>query len=277
LKFKDGIVEKQRIEYVRGVDLKEYLTKNIEAISTELKDFDLGNNLNYVCQKFFEIYYAQEILVKLARPADDKKLKKYPKKLVKDKKDKDIFEEEKFYLLNIKRAQSSIYFYLALIVGGIVLFYLLPIWPLELKLFLWWVSYILLIIIFSVLSVRFIFYCLIYQIGYIFWIFPDLLNEKYGVFESFYRLYSIEKAETTLAKILFRVSITSFIIYIAFYIYSNPDAIDQLIDHTKEAYKDIFESVNEKIINHHNGTQISVTNKHDEYMRKIIDEGIKDD
>ena len=85
------------------------------------------------------------VLIKVDRFEEDAK-KKFPKKLKPlPPQGMDIFEEKKLYITYVERpVQKSSYVYLSLIVISIVAFCCIAIWPLWLKLFVWWTLFILL-------------------------------------------------------------------------------------------------------------------------------------
>ena len=115
------------------------------------------------------------ILLKLRKGSED--TRKHPKKLY-DDRNNEKWEDEKFYCINVKRSEKQTYFWLIVAVSVVLLVCLFPIWPLELKLFIWWISLILLIFLTGIIVVRLVVYLLCYSFGYDIWIFPDLLNEK---------------------------------------------------------------------------------------------------
>lgn len=91
-------------------------------------------------------YFARRMLVKVDKFEEDKKLK-YPKRLNGDKS-LEVFEENKYYIVAIQRPQnkkSIVYLTIAIIV--VLMVCLFPIWPLWLKLSIWWVLFIFLLAI----------------------------------------------------------------------------------------------------------------------------------
>jgi translocation protein SEC62 len=55
---------------------------------------------------------------------------------------------------------------------------LFPIWPYELKYYVWYASLILLIFSVGLLVVRLALYSILSLFGYSFWLFPNLLSES---------------------------------------------------------------------------------------------------
>jgi translocation protein SEC62 len=87
----------------------------------------------------------RRILLKADKFDEDVK-KAYPKK-VKPMQIHEIqgFDEKKLYVVFIERpVLKSTYFYLSLVIFVILAACLFPVWPLWLKLFVWWALFILL-------------------------------------------------------------------------------------------------------------------------------------
>ncbi len=111
-----------------------------------------------------------------------------------------------------------------------------------------------------------------YIFGYDIWIFPNLFDDKLGVKDSFFPIFSCDKREETITTIIIRLSITVFVIYIGWNIYNYPELLDNAKDHAYEVYNDIFEWGNEKIINYHNGTSVSIVDKNNYYRNLVNDD-----
>lgn len=205
LKVKEASYFKKRHQYVTGIDFYNFVKENSEFVASELNKIvnsKLDPKSEDLHHKVFRILHDRHILVRAVKEADDKK--KYPKKLLaweedsddenscascdegdkkKGKKDDYKIDFKKldstgFYIIYMEQSQSSLYFYLILIIVGILAFCLLPVWPLELKIFIWWVSYILLIFMIGLIFIRWILYGFFLIFGKEFWLFPDLFNDN---------------------------------------------------------------------------------------------------
>ena len=146
------------------------------------------------------------------------------------------FDPTFFYILNINRGKSKIYFYLFLIIIGILLYALLPVWPYKMKVAVWWISYVLPILIISIYVLKLVVYVFFYTFRYDVWIFPDMDDPKLGFFESFKRVISAEKRKDIWYFIFLRIILAAITGYIAFYVYKNPG----LIDDAKKLVVDIW-------------------------------------
>jgi len=204
LKVKETNYRNKRHQYITGFDFDNFIKENSEYAATELNkilDVKLDSKSENLSQLIFKILKDRNIILRASQVLDDKK--KYPKKLVKfeevpvsDQESCDEEEDEKpkekknkkvnfnkldvngYYILFLETSKSSLYFYLGLIIFGILAFCLLPVWPLEFKIFIWWVSYILLIIMLGLIIIRLILYGFFLIFGKEVWLFPELFNDN---------------------------------------------------------------------------------------------------
>lgn len=208
LKVKEATYFKKRHTYVTGSDFENFIKENVEYICSEINkimpDLNLDAKSEKIEQKIFTVFHDKHMFFKAAKEEDDRK--KYPKKLLvweEDPEDNDcgsccdddkgksnhkkndsaknnfhLLDSAGYYIVYYQVSHSSLYFYLVLLIVGILAFCLLPVWPLELKIFIWWVSYILLIFMVSLIIIRLIIYSFFLIFGKEFWLFPDLFNDN---------------------------------------------------------------------------------------------------
>ena len=160
-----------RKEYIKEKDFSQFVEKEKEFIINELntavrpKLTSETKNLSHnIIKTFVEAGFFLH-----AVPHDYDRKPKYPKKLniVKGSccEESEGTEEEEvnqnkssntksrnFYVLNFKRPEKKSYFWLTTIIIIVLAFCMMPIWPLELKLAIWWISWIILIAIVSNLN-----------------------------------------------------------------------------------------------------------------------------
>jgi hypothetical protein len=132
----------QRIQYIKGKDLKQFFIDNFESIKKEileLMNVDIGQEANQdSLQKFYQLNQQNNILHYLQKIPGDKA--KYPKRLLPLQKGDDTkfefeFTDTGFYLLHIKIEKSNKpLIYLVLLIILILFIVLFPIWPLNVKL-----------------------------------------------------------------------------------------------------------------------------------------------
>jgi translocation protein SEC62 len=111
------------------------------------------------------------------------------------------------------------------------------------------------------MAIRLVIYALLYTVGIDFWLFPNLHDEKLGIVDSFKPVYSFEKRNETFFTLFIRVIIASCLLYLAYYVYQNPESIQDFFDHVVEVYVDVFDWGKEKIVNYGNSTAINLKTK----------------
>jgi translocation protein SEC62 len=265
-----------RANYVRGDDLLkslkdngEYLVKEINKICNTQIDSKNENALQLIYMQFND----RKMLVKALRTKNEATKLKYPKRLMpyeensvkccddsdgdhnhkngSNMKDLDMakFDEKMFYVVYLEEDKKVTYFWLIVAIVAVLGFCLFPVWPIEVKIGIWWISYILLWFMLSLMMIRLIIFGLIYPTGQDFWLFPNLFDDKLGIIDSFKPLYSTCKRDETLMTRLFKIAIVLFILYCCYFIYENPNSPEDLLEHIKEIYVDVFDYGKDKIIN----------------------------
>ena len=291
LEIKDCIFIKSRAEYVRGKLLEEKLKENLEEVCKQVNNI-MKTKISHekpdeAIQEIYKQFKSVNLISKACREDGDKKknVKKllpyeqlaiinkcncgkdhdelekvdHPKKL--DINQLMSFDPTFFYILNINRGKSKIYFYLFLIIIGILLYALLPVWPYKMKVAVWWISYFLLILIISIYVIRLVVYVFCYTFGYDVWIFPDMDDPKLGFFESFKRVITAEKRKDKWYFIVLRIILAAITGYIGFCIYKNPRLIDDAQKLVVDAIRDLYHYGEDKFVNN-NSTAVSLKNKH---------------
>lgn len=158
---KEAVIGTKRMEYIKEKDFFEYVDKYQDEV------FKLCENVsNYVIQKnsdlgksLIDIFKTERLIFEAKPSVHDRKLK-YPKRLfpldgsIKADSDEDVGDiknttTKKFYIIAKKRTEKKYSIWLWVLILGVLAFCLFPVWPLEVKLGIWWVSWILLILMVS--------------------------------------------------------------------------------------------------------------------------------
>jgi translocation protein SEC62 len=267
---RNASVGRIRADYYKASDLETCFVDNMDFISDEINKILKVNvkkeKKEDTLDAIYHVFHSHGIFAKAIKIDGDKA--KYPKRLfsaehnlgntempAKDVKIESFerFENNKniFYLVNIERGSGKLYFYLAVVVIGVLCYCLFPVWPFEVKMAVWWVSYILLIVLLAINVVRYTLFLSLYIFGLDFWIFPNLYDDKAGILDSFKPFYTYSKREETWMTILVRLSIAIAFLYASVTIYINPEMIDDIYNHVFEAGTDFFDWGKNHVINYH--------------------------
>lgn len=152
-----------RKEYIKEKDFSIFVEKEKEYVINELNQAvrpKLSLETKNISHSIIKTLVEAGFLLH-AVPHDYDRKPKYPKKLniVKGNccEESECSEEEgekqsttptkprNFYVLNFKRPEKKSYFWLTTIIVIVLGFCMMPIWPIEVKLAIWWVSWIILI------------------------------------------------------------------------------------------------------------------------------------
>lgn len=191
-----------RADYIRAKDFEKVIKEKAALVC---------ENVNRICemhiapedeeyvQWIFEEFHQRGMFYKAKKYPDDIK-KKFVKRLVPQeqevqeddccggghghghgqKEDFTIFDPNAIYVLNLydPGAKKRTYFWLISAIVIVLLGCLFPVWPLELKLGVWWVSYILLMIMVFLIIVRLQIYLIFYIFGVDLWVFPNMFDDR---------------------------------------------------------------------------------------------------
>jgi translocation protein SEC62 len=202
LEVRDAAYERGRSEYCRGKDFLKVVTDNIEYVCQEIERIT-GSKINPKSSSAFQLIYEEfnsREMLKKAQKHEDDTTKKWPKRLLPyseggccpghDTKnthhqqnkttpeDMVLFDESLCYLIDVERSKKASYLWLAVLIIVVLAFCMFPVWPLELKIGVWWVSYILLLIMIGLIVLRLAIFLFFYIFGTDIWLFPNLFDEK---------------------------------------------------------------------------------------------------
>ena len=290
LEIKECVYNKSRSEFVKGKLFEDKIKENLEEVCKQvnkiMKTEISPTKPDKAIQEIYKLFKSVNLISKACREDGDKK--KNVKRLLpyeqlallfkcncgKDhdelenpdhQKKLDVdklfsFEPSFFYVLNVNRGKSKIYFYLILIIIAILMYALMPVWPYQLRVALYWISYVLLCIMIGIYVVKVIVYVFFYTFGYDVLIFPDMDDPKLGFIDSFKRVISVEKRKDKWYFLVLRLILAIITGYIAFCVYRNPKLIDQTQKIIVDAIRDVYHYGEDRFVNN-NSTAISLKNK----------------
>mmetsp|Transcript_3558 Transcript_3558/g.8368 ORF Transcript_3558/g.8368 Transcript_3558/m.8368 type:complete len:356 (+) Transcript_3558:123-1190(+) len=211
-------VGRKKVDYFRGRDFKKFLMSSEELLkkkcSAALKatlegkppanDKDVERLGAELIQKNFcyKAMYKPINPTAKSESGSDKKSKKWPDRL--GRTPNQSFDCEGFYVITYEGGSGLQHFLLALIIVGVLLVCMFPVWPMWAKIGIWYLSVIFLSLYFGLLILRMIIYTAFWIVGFDFWIFPNLNDEYCGFLDSFQPFYSWEKRKDDLLMLFVR-------------------------------------------------------------------------
>jgi translocation protein SEC62 len=198
-------VGRKKVDYFRGKDFKKFmleseamLKKKCSKALEEVLDGKMpetDKDLELLGNELIQRNFCYKALYKPLNPkADDgseKKPKKWPDRL--GRAPNQSFDCEGFYVITYEGGSGLQHFMLALIIAGVLLACMFPVWPMWAKVGVWYLSVIFLTVYFGLLILRMIVYTMFWIVGFDFWIFPNINDEYCGFLDSFKPVYSWEK------------------------------------------------------------------------------------
>jgi translocation protein SEC62 len=127
--------------------------------------------------------------------------------------------------------------------GGIVTAFLLitcfPIWPQIMKVILWYISCTLLVLIFSLVLIRWFLFLFVWIFGFEFWILPNLFDEERSVMDSFKPAMSFEK--TGPGQLWWRMAVLIGFVGSFYWAYTQPTEFDEFLKSNKQFVDDLYD------------------------------------
>eukprot|EP00919_Chromeraceae_sp_WS-2016_P081726 GHVR01193052.1.p1 GENE.GHVR01193052.1~~GHVR01193052.1.p1 ORF type:complete len:405 (+),score=80.60 GHVR01193052.1:1360-2574(+) len=202
LKTKSAIeVGKRAVTYFRGPDLCELVNTHADTIRKKfpntVKDLDLS--LPSDVDKLGCLLITKKFIIKaMYKPLDDstaddksQRRPKWPKRLIACPTQR--FEPHQFYIVSYDEGDKTMSrVLLGGIIGGVLVCVMFPAWPFWAKVWVWYLSVIVLSLFMYVCVLRLFVFVLLWFCGMDFWIFPNMFDEYLGFIDSFRPLYAYE-------------------------------------------------------------------------------------
>lgn len=211
-------VGRKKVDYFRGKDFKKFVLENESILkkkcmaalnsAVEGKTPENDKDVEKIGLELIQRNFCYKAMYKPINPTSkadngsDKKPKKWPDRL--QRTPNQSFDCEGFYVITYEGNSGMQHFLLALIIAGVLLACMFPVWPMWAKVGIWYLSVIFLSFYFGVLILRMLIYTLFWVIGFDFWIFPNLNDEYCGFLDSFQPFYSWEKRKDDALMLLVR-------------------------------------------------------------------------
>ncbi len=139
---------------------------------------------------------------------------------------------------------------LFLLIGFIIAiaFMLFNLWPMWLKIGIWYVSFYLLIFLMGFILLRLIVWLFLFHFGVDFWILPNFFIDSNDLMDSFRPLLSFERRQDDMKMILMRVGSAIALIFFVIQLAKEPDNLDSLRSFADDSMTDLFNWGNDKFV-----------------------------
>jgi len=152
-----------------------------------------------------------------------------------------LFEEKAFYTWGFPLPSKSHTILLIVVVSIVLGLVLFPVWPLQVKIGMWYVSVILILLIIGLIIVRYLAYILMWILGCEFWLFPNLFDDEKGVVDSFIPAITFQTREgDSFATKFARIACLGLLIYVGYSIIKEPKMISSFSDASYKGVADLL-------------------------------------
>ena len=125
-----------------------------------------------------------------------------------------------------------------LLIAGFTCCVCFPIWPNFLKVFTWYMSVTLLLLIFAIITVRGSLFLFIWIIGFDFWLWPNLFDEELNFFDSWKPLYSFQR--TKAGQLPYRIGVAVAFFSFCWWAVTQPSEFDGFVTAQGDFIKDLY-------------------------------------
>jgi len=239
LKIKEAICFDKRVSYFRNDDFIKMIQDHHVEIPKIMKSWTFEKSLSEESEakKFISDLLENKIIWKLERGQEEPKYK-WPKKLM-ISKDQAHQNDAAFYSFVITPKSKSTKVLTILALSAIVAICLFQVWPLKLKLAVFYTSVALLYILIGLILVRLAVYIFFRILGFNAYIFPNLFEEV-SFIESFKPFFSFDKCEDGTIGYVARAFGLVLLAYLMFRLSQEPEIIQEYQNIATQSYDDII-------------------------------------
>mmetsp|Transcript_95419 Transcript_95419/g.239143 ORF Transcript_95419/g.239143 Transcript_95419/m.239143 type:complete len:356 (-) Transcript_95419:88-1155(-) len=255
-------VGKKKVDYFRGKDFKKFILESTDLLAKKCQPAlnaalppngeapETEKDVERIGDELIQRNFCYKAMYKPINPtkpesgSEKKPAKKWPDRLARTPQQK--FDCEGFYVITYEGDSGMQHFLLALIIGGVLLACMFPVWPMWAKVGIWYLSVIFLSLYFGVLILRMIIFTLFWIVGFDFWIFPNLNDEYCGFLDSFQPFYSWEKRKDDALMLLVRLGSLA-IVAVAVQQIAETHSLADVQDFVTSSYIDVLDWGVEKL------------------------------
>ena len=172
--------------------------------------------------------------------------KKFPKFVVPAKTPK--MSEKGFYMWNVPkpRGKLALFLFIGFIIA--IAFMLFHLWPMWLKIGIWYFSFYTLIVLVGFILLRLVVWLFLFHFGLDFWILPNFFIDSNDIMDSFRPLMSFERRQDDIKMIVLRLASAVALVFFVIQLAKEPENLDSLKGFTKESMDDLFNWGNDRFV-----------------------------
>jgi len=254
-------VGKKKVDYFRGKDFKKFMLENHTLLKKKCSAALAAANegecpeddkaAERIGDELIARSFCYKAMYKPINPtksdgsgSEKKPAKKWPDRLASTPNQK--FDCEGYYVITYSGGSGMQHLMLALIIAGVLLACMFPVWPMWAKVGIWYISVIFLSLYFGILIIRMVVYTLFWIVGFDFWIYPNINDEYCGFVDSFKPFYSWDRRKDDFLMLLVRF-VSLGITAVAVQQIAETHSMSDVKDFVQSSYVDVLDWGVEKL------------------------------
>lgn len=174
--------------------------------------------------------------------------KKYPKFIVPARPQFGKFGEKGFYSWMIPKPRGKLALFLLIGFVIAIAFMLFNLWPMWLKIGIWYCSFYLLIFLMGFILLRLLVWLFLFHFGFDLWLLPNFFIDSNDIMDSFRPLISFERRQDDTRMVLLRVASAIALVFFVIQLAKEPDNIEGLRSFADDSMNDLFNWGNDKFV-----------------------------
>eukprot|EP00904_Undaria_pinnatifida_P000457 jgi/Undpi1/10411/HiC_scaffold_29.g12861.m1 len=217
----------KRVEYFKGEKLVKFLVGNTKKGRPIIKTEEEAVR---VCKALLRHeYFHRSEKVKEQKGAGERHL---------EVSADNSFNKDGYFTWIFLGSQRLSHLFTALIIIGFLLITCFPIWPRILKVWMWYLSVTLLVVMVTFLTIRCLLFFFAWIAGYEFWVLPRLFDESLAFAESFTPVWTFEKGSS--GQGYYRVIAVGGVVAFVIWAYNQPTDFDTFISAQSDFMSDLY-------------------------------------
>jgi len=144
------------------------------------------------------------------------------------------------------RGKLALFLFIGFIIA--IAFMLFNLWPMWLKIGIWYASFYLLIFLMGFILLRLIVWLFLFHLGVDFWILPNFFIDSNDIMDSFRPLLSFEFRQDDMKMKLMRVGSFIALVFFVYMLSKEPENLDSLRSFADDSMNDFFNWGNDKFV-----------------------------
>lgn len=156
--------------------------------------------------------------------------------------------EKGFYSWNVPKPRGKLALFLAIGILIAIAFMCFSLWPLWLKIGIWYFSFYTLIILVGFILLRLVLWLFLFHFGFDFWLFPNFFVDSAEIMDSFKPFISFERRADDMKMVLLRVASAVALVFFVVQLAKEPENLEGLTSFTNDSMNDLFNWGNDRFV-----------------------------